>query len=67
VPERVYELLREDFRYQGDAMTSDQRAAISGQAPRKHGGSEWADSDEGRQRELERVRSLPRFVDSKCA
>ena len=57
-------LIREDFRYLAGAMTPEQKAVITGDDPRKHADSEWADTDEGRQRELERRRSLPRFVDA---
>jgi hypothetical protein len=63
-PERIFELLRQDVRYLAAAATPEQKAALAGQDPRKHGGSEWADTDEGRQRAHERQRLLPRWVDA---
>jgi hypothetical protein len=40
--------------YLAAAATPEQKAALTGQDPRKHADSGWADTDEGRQRENER-------------
>ena len=65
-PDRLFELLRGDVTYLAAAATREQKAALTGQDPRKYADSEWADTDEARQRENERqrnARTRPRWVD----